>query len=287
MLLTNVSTDLRGRLEAPGGCLVDWEIVNRVYRSDVLDADLCRGDPRNARPGRIDEIRPTIPRKAFSDLLESSAGLGIPGGVKFSVKRGDGRGGNFNGTVVQFYTVGPPGEGCEPCGENPNIAKHKIGTTLVFKSGKVIVTGARGGQATADRLMSILCHVLSATGVVPNPTYLDPEIVNCVIRCEFVGDSVVRLDELNAFGGVRCSFEPERFPAAIWKKPDPGRPGRNVYTAMIYTSGVFILTGMPNAEAGMDALAEICGIIIENGFLCASGGEGEHAPEPARPSFLT
>jgi transcription initiation factor TFIID TATA-box-binding protein len=114
-------------------------------------------------------------------------------------------------------------------------------STLIFGSGKMICTGARS-EKEAERALRKLVKVLKEGGIL---IMEKPEIkiVNVVATVNLGGS--VDLSELyESERGMRgrIAYEPEQFPALIYRMEDP----RVVF--LIFSSGKLVCTGAKREE---------------------------------------
>jgi len=117
--------------------------------------------------------------------------------------------------------------------ENPKIA------SLIFSSGKIVLTGLRNEQALIDGLAAIIA-AFNAAGF---KTLKEPRvaITNMVCSCDLaryinLNKVVVTLNMEN------IEYEPEQFPGLVYRIKDPR------IVVLIFSSGKLILTGGKNLD---------------------------------------
>ncbi|HNX17379.1 MAG TPA: TATA-box-binding protein [Methanoregula sp.] len=128
--------------------------------------------------------------------------------------------------------------------EDPKIA------SLLFSSGKIVMTGLRNNKALADGLAVIVASLHDA-GI---KTLKEPRvaITNMVCSCDLaryinLNKVVVTLNLEN------IEYEPEQFPGLVYRIKDPR------IVVLIFSSGKLILTGGTNLEdikKGLDVLTQ-------------------------------
>ena len=119
------------------------------------------------------------------------------------------------------------------------IYKRGKASVIVFKSGKVACTGAlttRGAKMAINYLISDLKNI----GVKINDD-INFNISNVVMSGEL--KSRINLYKLLlALGHDRIEYDPEQFPAAVYKVRDPKS------VILIFSNGKLVATGSPSAK---------------------------------------
>jgi transcription initiation factor TFIID TATA-box-binding protein len=117
--------------------------------------------------------------------------------------------------------------------ENPKIA------SLIFASGKIVLTGMKDEQALQTGLKAIM-EALSKAGV---QTYEHPRvaITNIVCSCD-TGKSINLNKLVITFNLENIEYEPEQFPGLVYRLSDPK------IVALLFSSGKIILTGGKNLD---------------------------------------
>jgi transcription initiation factor TFIID TATA-box-binding protein len=128
--------------------------------------------------------------------------------------------------------------------ENPKIA------SLIFSSGKVVLTGIRDQKALADGL-NIIITSLRAAGV---DTLKEPKVAITNIVCSYDIGKYINLNKVVITLNLEnIEYEPEQFPGLVYRIKDPK------IVALLFSSGKIILTGGKNLEdikKGLDFLEQ-------------------------------
>jgi len=117
--------------------------------------------------------------------------------------------------------------------EDPKIA------SLVFSSGKVVLTGIRNNEALHKGL-AIIIKALREAGV----TILDePQVAVTNIVCSYDMGRYINLNKVVITLDLEnIEYEPEQFPGLVYRIKDPK------IVALLFSSGKIILTGGKNME---------------------------------------
>jgi transcription initiation factor TFIID TATA-box-binding protein len=126
--------------------------------------------------------------------------------------------------------------------ENPKIA------SLIFSSGKVVLTGIRDKQALTEGL-KIIISSLKEAGV---DTLKEPKVAITNIVCSYDIGKYINLNKVVITLNLEnIEYEPEQFPGLVYRIKDPK------IVALLFSSGKIILTGGKNMEdikKGLDFL---------------------------------
>jgi len=126
--------------------------------------------------------------------------------------------------------------------EDPKIA------SLIFSSGKVVLTGIRDKNDLTKGLMLIISSLRDA-GV---KTYDEPRVAITNIVCSFDIGKYINLNKVViTLNMENIEYEPEQFPGLVYRIADPK------IVALLFSSGKIILTGGKNLEdikRGLDFL---------------------------------
>ena len=129
------------------------------------------------------------------------------------------------------------------------IEKPKI-ASLIFSSGKVVLTGIRDKQALAEGL-NIIMKSLKSAGV---KTHKEPKVAITNIVCSYdIGKSINLNKVVITLNLENIEYEPEQFPGLVYRIKDPK------IVALLFSSGKIILTGGKNLEdikKGLDFLEQ-------------------------------
>jgi transcription initiation factor TFIID TATA-box-binding protein len=128
--------------------------------------------------------------------------------------------------------------------ENPKIA------SLIFSSGKVVLTGIRDKKALDDGLRLII-NSLKKAGV---KTFKEPKVAITNIVCSYDIAKYINLNKVVITLNLEnIEYEPEQFPGLVYRIKDPK------IVALLFSSGKIILTGGKNIEdikRGLDFLEQ-------------------------------
>lgn len=129
------------------------------------------------------------------------------------------------------------------------IEKPKI-ASLIFSSGKVVLTGIRDKQALTDGL-NIIMKALKSAGV---KIHKEPKVAITNIVCSYdIGTSINLNKVVITLNLENIEYEPEQFPGLVYRIKDPK------IVALLFSSGKIILTGGKNLEdikKGLDFLEQ-------------------------------
>jgi transcription initiation factor TFIID TATA-box-binding protein len=128
--------------------------------------------------------------------------------------------------------------------EDPKIA------SLIFSSGKVVLTGIRDKKALTDGL-GLIIRSLREAGV---DTYNEPKVSITNIVCSYDIGKYINLNKVVITLNLEnIEYEPEQFPGLVYRIKDPK------IVALLFSSGKIILTGGKNLEdikKGLDFLEQ-------------------------------
>jgi len=129
------------------------------------------------------------------------------------------------------------------------IAEPKS-ASLIFSSGKVVLTGIRNTEALATGL-AIIVRSLKEAGV---NTYDMPRVAVTNIVCSYDIGKYINLNRVVITLNLEnIEYEPEQFPGLVYRIHDPK------IVALLFSSGKIILTGGKNIEdikRGLDLLEQ-------------------------------
>jgi transcription initiation factor TFIID TATA-box-binding protein len=130
-----------------------------------------------------------------------------------------------------------------------HIADPKM-ASLIFSSGKIVLTGARNQKALTDGL-AIIVKSLKEAGIEP---LKEPKVAITNMVCSYNLGKYINLNRLTIILNVEnIEYEPEQFPGLVYRVKDPK------IVALIFSSGKIILTGGKNLEdikKGIDVLEQ-------------------------------
>jgi len=128
--------------------------------------------------------------------------------------------------------------------EDPKIA------SLIFSSGKIVLTGIRNNKALTDGLATII-KSLKEAGI---DTLKEPQVAITNMVCSYDLGKYINLNKVVITLNVEnIEYEPEQFPGLVYRIKDPK------IVVLIFSSGKIILTGGKNLEdikKGLDILEQ-------------------------------
>ena len=128
--------------------------------------------------------------------------------------------------------------------------------SLIFSSGKVVLTGIRDKSAL-ERGLAIIIHSLKEAGV---NTYDSHRVAITNIVCSYDIGKYINLNKVVITLNLESiEYEPEQFPGLVYRIHDPK------IVALLFSSGKIILTGGKNLDdikRGLDILEQKLGSII-------------------------
>ncbi|ACL17307.1 TATA-box-binding protein [Methanosphaerula palustris] len=129
------------------------------------------------------------------------------------------------------------------------IEKPKI-ASLIFSSGKIVLTGGRNNQALVDGL-DIIVAALKEAGV---NTFDVPLVAVTNVVCSYNLGKYINLNRVVITLNLEnIEYEPEQFPGLVYRIKDPK------IVALLFSSGKIILTGGTNLtdiKRGVDFLEQ-------------------------------
>ena len=125
------------------------------------------------------------------------------------------------------------------------IADPKI-ASLIFSSGKVVLTGIRNQKALTDGL-AIIIKSLNGAGI---KTLKEPKVAVTNMVCSYDLGKYINLNKIVVTLNVEnIEYEPEQFPGLVYRIKDPK------IVVLIFSSGKIILTGGKTLEDVRKGLA--------------------------------
>lgn len=123
-------------------------------------------------------------------------------------------------------------------------------TALIFKSGKIVTTGARN-EADALLASKKFAKIIQKLGF--NVKFANFKIQNLVGTCDL--RFPIKLENLNQMHGQFSSYEPELFPGLIYRMVKPR------LVLLIFVNGKIVFTGAKSREDIKEALDNIYPIL--------------------------
>ncbi|KAJ8910768.1 hypothetical protein NQ315_008889 [Exocentrus adspersus] len=123
-------------------------------------------------------------------------------------------------------------------------------TALIFKSGKIVCTGARNEQ---DGLLASkkFARIIQKLGF--NVQFANFKVQNLVATCDL--RFPIKLENLNLMHGQFSSYEPELFPGLVYRMIKPR------LVLLIFVNGKIVFTGAKARQEIKDALDNIYPIL--------------------------
>ena len=132
-------------------------------------------------------------------------------------------------------------------------------TALVFKSGKMVVTGAKSIKQLVWAVKTILKKFMTKGIVIQGRPQI--QIQNIVASANL--NVLVDLEKA-AFVLPHSMYEPEQFPGLIYRMEKPR------VVLLIFSSGKMVITGAKRENEVFDAVNNIYNILKENGCIRGS-----------------
>ncbi|XP_053697887.1 TBP-related factor [Sabethes cyaneus] len=123
-------------------------------------------------------------------------------------------------------------------------------TALVFRSGKIVCTGARN-EHDANLAARKFARIIQKVGY--NVRFLDFKVQNLVATVDL--RFPIRLENLNQVHGQFSSYEPELFPGLIYRMVKPR------VVLLIFVNGKIVFTGAKSEREITDSLENIYPIL--------------------------
>ncbi|MGA9622196.1 TATA-box-binding protein [Methanoregula sp.] len=118
------------------------------------------------------------------------------------------------------------------------IADPKM-ASLIFSSGKIVLTGGRSIKAVMDGL-AVITTSLHQAGI---ETLKEPKVAITNMVCSYDLGKYINLNKVVVTLNVEnIEYEPEQFPGLVYRIKDPK------IVVLIFSSGQLILTGGKNLE---------------------------------------
>ena len=128
--------------------------------------------------------------------------------------------------------------------EDPKIA------SLIFSSGKIVLTGIRNNKALTDGL-AIIIKSLNEAGI---DTLKEPKVAITNMVCSYDFGKYININNVVVTLNLEnIEYEPEQFPGLVYRIKDPK------IVVLIFSSGKIILTGGKNlkdVKKGIDVLEQ-------------------------------
>jgi transcription initiation factor TFIID TATA-box-binding protein len=128
-------------------------------------------------------------------------------------------------------------------------------TTLIFRTGKMVCTGARSERDARSAVGRVVRDLRRKGFKIRSPKI---DVVNIVGTADFGGEvdlesMVDILDDI--------MYEPEMFPGLIYRMKYPK------VVILLFRSGKIVLTGVDREDQVHEAVEKMRGVLVENGLL--------------------
>ncbi len=129
-------------------------------------------------------------------------------------------------------------------------------TTLIFRNGKMVCTGAKSEKMARSAVMKVVRELRKEDFIIRRDPKI--EIVNMVGTAD-VGNEV----DLEAASDIldNTMYEPEQFPGMIYRMKEPK------VVILVFRSGKLVLTGGKTEDQVHEATEKIISILIENELI--------------------
>jgi transcription initiation factor TFIID TATA-box-binding protein len=135
--------------------------------------------------------------------------------------------------------------------------KSPLATFLLFGNGKFVCTGTKT-KTKAEQAITVFLGLLKAEGLVSSQCSFECGVKNLVVSINMAGASV-SLEQFNSeFDTI---YEPEKFPAAVYKMND------SKATFLVFLTGKMICSGIADEEDLKKAVKEFYDQLIEKKII--------------------
>ena len=128
-------------------------------------------------------------------------------------------------------------------------------TTLIFRTGKMVCTGARSEKEAKSAVGKVVRELNKEGFKIRSP---EIDVVNIVGTADFGGEV-----DLESMADILddIMYEPEMFPGLIYRMKYPK------VVILLFRSGKIVLTGANREEQVHEAVEKMRSILVENGLL--------------------
>jgi transcription initiation factor TFIID TATA-box-binding protein len=135
--------------------------------------------------------------------------------------------------------------------------KSPLATFLLFGNGKFVCTGTKT-KTKAEQAITAFLGLLKAEGLVSNQCSFECGVKNLVVSINMAGASV-SLEQFNSeFDTI---YEPEKFPAAVYKM------GESKATFLVFLTGKMICSGVADEEDLKKVVKEFYNQLLEKKII--------------------
>ncbi|MHA1647419.1 MAG: TATA-box-binding protein [Promethearchaeota archaeon] len=126
-------------------------------------------------------------------------------------------------------------------------------TSLIFSTGKMVITGMRSPSEAPDVISQILKRINQCNIAIKNPVItIQNFVVSGDIKCEInLNKAAVLMDNV--------MYEPEIFPGLIYRMTDP----KSVF--LLFSTGKIVCTGVKDEESVKTAIDKLYHVVREYG----------------------
>jgi transcription initiation factor TFIID TATA-box-binding protein len=135
--------------------------------------------------------------------------------------------------------------------------KSSLATFLLFGNGKFVCTGTKT-KTKAEQAITAFLALLKAEGLVSSQCSFECSVKNIVVSINMAGASV-SLEQFNSeFDTI---YEPEKFPAAVYKM------GESKATFLVFLTGKMICSGIADEEDLKKAVKDFYNQLVEKKII--------------------
>lgn len=161
---------------------------------------------------------------------------------------------------IDLETISKNIEGCELNTKRFPGAVYRMETpkiaSLIFSSGKVVLTGIRDTESL-DKGLLLIIDKLKKAGI---SCYDEPRVAVTNIVCSYDIGNKINLNKIvMTLNLENIEYEPEQFPGLVYRISDPK------IVALLFSSGKIILTGgknMDDIKKGLNFIEQKLGNIM-------------------------
>lgn len=137
--------------------------------------------------------------------------------------------------------------------------KPNPGTVMIFRSGKISITGAKHPDQI-DSIAREIWEKLTEIDVPVQDTPPETTIENIVANTT-IGESINLNAAVIAFGLENAEYEPEVFPGMVY------RDGETGVVCMLFASGKLVVVGAKTIKVSEQAVERVKSVLRENNLL--------------------
>lgn len=134
-------------------------------------------------------------------------------------------------------------------------------TVMVFRSGAITVAGATSNEKAEEQIKWFVDALLELGIGVDIDVVLDSMSVKYIVVSDDLGSNIELTDAAIALGLEATEYEPEQFPALIY------RPGNSPSTVLLFSTGRVLVTGIKNKESAASVLKNVSSSLSNIGLI--------------------